>query len=699
MPERVPPLRVGAASAPEPAAETERRRSVRALRATALLRPWLWSVLTALAVTPPWLAGPVTHAPFGAPWFLGWLLVLSALFSLALALGRSAPESRAEPARRRCWAVLVFLLAYTGFVANYRTISAADNLPTRALPHAILSGQGFDLSSVLPERLHRHWSVTRADGALRSAYPVGTGLLVTPYYALARALDPRAAEVEASTAWHFEKHASALLCAFAIAWLFLGATDLAPTEGRRAFLALTLASSTPLLSAVSQGLWSQTGELFLSSLAVFALARRGSGPGGELASGLAMGAAFLCRPTALLLVPAVLCLALATACAVALNLHLSGHPLGAYARLNRAAKFWGLAGFEDRLAGVLFSPSRGLVWFFPALVLAAAFATLSWRRLSPRQRTTALASAATVGAVCLVTANNPRWWGGHSSGPRLLAELALPALLSSALVLRVGGRGTRAALIALLILQSVVHFRIYSVERAVTWNRTVQVDQNIEALWSVRDGLLAAAFLPDPEGRRRDGPYFPVATARSGNRRWTSLDLASVANADYGAPRPRREPFAAWHLHLPRLALEHAAGTRESGFSFLPPGRPNMIQLCSSEVVEHALPAERKLERIALVLSWRGTETPAGPVGRLTLVRDGGRDERRLLLLGREVFDPVSSLAAPTAAIVAGSRDDSDELARSVLVVRKGGAVRALRWQGPDRRDAGCLHVLAVSVQ
>lgn len=481
----------------------------------AVCRPAAWAVVAFAAALAPLVSAGDPEPPFGRPWYLGRLVALVAAMVALLVGARRLGAVLAPGVERRALAVLVFLVSYSVFVANQRTISSGDNLPTRALPLALLAGDGFDLARVVPVAEQRHYSLVRKDGELRSAFPVGTGLLATPYFALARALSPSAGELGSERAQGREKHLAALLSALAVALVFLAGAVVYPADGARALLALALATGTPVLTSLSQGLWSHTGEIFLAAVACFLVSRPRRERACELAAGVALGAAFLCRPTVVLLLPVVACFArrgfraaprlaagfAAVAGGAALvNWALWGNPLGAYAHLNAGERKWHLAGFSRRLMGVLASPSRGLAWFLPALVAALAIAALAWRRLAAERRTMLLASLATVASVVLLTAFYRNWWGGSSLGPRLLVELALPLFVLAALALTAGGRRARALLVALFLAQSLVHLRLYSSERAVRWYATVGVGpRSPAALFSLRDSLLAAAFVPDWE--------------------------------------------------------------------------------------------------------------------------------------------------------------------------------------------------------
>src|SRR5262249_13357800 len=78
------------------------------------------------------------------------------------------------------------------------------------------------------------------------------------------------------------------------------------------------------------------------------------------------------------------------------------------------------------LAGLLISPSRGLLVFSPFFVFVVLAIAPAWVRRRDQPLPLALGIGAL--ALLLVTAKWTIWWGGHSFGYRLLIEM-LPALM------------------------------------------------------------------------------------------------------------------------------------------------------------------------------------------------------------------------------------------------------------------------------
>ena len=85
--------------------------------------------------------------------------------------------------------------------------------------------------------------------------------------------------------------------------------------------------------------------------------------------------------------------------------------------------FFALTPLAEGLAGLLVSPSRGLFVYSPVLLFSLAGAAAVGRDGPPALR--ALAAGAAL--VFVLTSKWIMWWGGHTWGPRLLAD-TLPIL-------------------------------------------------------------------------------------------------------------------------------------------------------------------------------------------------------------------------------------------------------------------------------
>jgi hypothetical protein len=160
-----------------------------------------------------------------------------------------------------------------------------------------------------------------------------------------------------------------------------------------------------------------------------------------------------------------------------------------------------VASFDlSRLAGVVFSPSRGLLWFMPSALLLCFTPLLVWR-----DKKLLLASVVAVAAVAAAVAaigGTGHWWGGFSYGPRLL-QFALPAVALLALIAAEGAkhlyRPARTALLCLFAIlaawEAFVHIGGVSSPRGMMWNVSpVSVDASPERLWDWSDPQFLAAF-------------------------------------------------------------------------------------------------------------------------------------------------------------------------------------------------------------
>jgi hypothetical protein len=609
----------------------------------------------------------------------------------------------------------LFLVSFLGFMSNRATVTSGDNLATRVLPVSIALGAGFELQRVAPPEVAEQYAFQRIDGRLVARYPLGTGLASTPFYVAAQRLSGAgAARLIANL--RLEKAIAALATALAAVFLFAAARRVA-APGPSLLGALAFSFATPALPSLSQGLWSHTGETVFFAAGLALLATR-AGPARAAGAGAAFAYSALCRPTVILLTPIALPFLLALprrsrlllcaggaavlAAAGALQAHLYGSPFGAYLKFHSQSEYWSPAGFFERLAGVLASPSRGLLVFFPLLLFALALPTLA--RGNERARGLHPALLVSTAGVVLTNALFARWAGGHSLGPRLLAELALPTGLALALALR-ADRSRRVIAGALLLLgwQVALNLALQQSSRAMVWNARVFLGDNPEVLWSWRNSQLAAALVPDweyvddvPYRRRRARPD------PRGEPHWRAVSLDGQANARYDL-RPGEGPASG--AYLPRLAAAHAALSDPARFDLLPPGAPNVVRTCTAQLGPPIPVGLAGIEQLDTLILWRQQRPTAqvGPkVGHLRLVFDNRRVQRVALRVGRDVFD--TTLPRPEAApslqgLYAGGPLTADALVsqRFSLSARKR-TLAEIRIEGPPPSNPGCLDLLAISV-
>jgi hypothetical protein len=338
----------------------------------------------------------------------------------------------------------LFLIALGMYLANGRTLGAGDTLPAAYLPWSLLRHGTFDLGEfrilyegdagrAFPRLDGVPYYLQPRNGRLLSAYGPGAGVLATPIYA---PFVLAGAEPGPPWAALLEKLAAALITALSAVVLGLALTRVT-SLGWAFVIGLVYALGTSSLSVSGQGLWQHGPSQLCLALVLYCLARGGDDDRYFGIAGLPMAAAVAMRPTDLLLVlpsaawilvahprrrAAFVRWALVPTVAVlayyAKYVGLSDHGLG-----GTSAPVWALftqASWREGLAGVLVSPSRGLFVYSPVLVLSLLGIVRVWRS-GP-----AFGRALSVGPPLLVllTAKWVTWWGGHSWGPRLLADLA-----------------------------------------------------------------------------------------------------------------------------------------------------------------------------------------------------------------------------------------------------------------------------------
>ncbi len=477
------------------------------------LRTALAAAAGAFALLPLVLPDEV---PFnsGPPFTLG-LVIAFATAELYVALASRGLFGHPDAAGRRLtgadFGLLVLLPLYLLLIANGAFLTSGDNKATRLLGPLLVHEGSLDLS-LLPEfqREPDHYAAVKVGGRLLPSFPLGTGILTVPYAALASQSSGPDYPFELVNRW--ERHVSALFLAAAAAALFY-ALRRRYGDGPAVSTTLVFALATAAFSCVGQALYSTTGEVVLLAVALLLLVPPGRGAAATAGAGLALGGAFLCRPTALLpaaalclwlvpaarrrlLLPFLAALALSIGAAIALHVGLYGNVLGGYGLTNLLSSRWGQT-FGEGLLGVLVSPSRGALVWFPYL-FAVPFGIGSIRR-NPDVRALTGAALVSVLANLGLAAGYFKWWGGYSFGPRLTAEAA-PFFALLTLPLWLGFRRLpalgRGAILLLVAIAAGTQLLGVTSRPAVGWNVTVSVDQNRAALWSVRDSQLLAAWWP-----------------------------------------------------------------------------------------------------------------------------------------------------------------------------------------------------------
>lgn len=287
-----------------------------------------------------------------------------------------------------------------------------------------------------------------------SAFGPFAGLTAIPFAVVARWAGVRLYDNVAAT-WVIAKLTAAVLAAASVAFFYLIVAGYT-SRARALLLAGAYAVGTCIWTVSAQSLWQQTPEIFFLSLGLYYLLRDPVSWAQGAAAGLAFSLAAACRPTAAMVAVAAatslficnrrafaafaLAAIPATAAMLAYNMYYFGSPLefGQVVAGTQVAQF--KTGSPDvwqtplwlGAAGLLVSPSRGLLIYSPFLAIAFAGAVVAWK--DQRYRSLRFITVA-VPALWVPAFLWFDWWGGWTYGYRpivdsvpLLALLCVPAL-------------------------------------------------------------------------------------------------------------------------------------------------------------------------------------------------------------------------------------------------------------------------------
>ena len=393
--------------------------------------------------------------------------------------------------------LFLFALVLGIYLLNGRAIASGDTAPNRYLPVSILRDGSFYLDGFpflytpkVPYYV-RHFRDHYV-----SCYPVSGAVLAVPIY-LPAVLRGEAPE---SPVWtDLDKASAAVIVALSALFLYLALVQL--TTLRMALLVTaSYAFGTSSLSVSSQALWQHGPSQLGIAAALYFLVRGREAERWVGVSGLPLAFAVISRPTDLLLVaplgvyvllyhPKQVRRLLAFALPPLVfqlwyNATYQGSALWTQVPILRGEHWTGR--FWEGFSGLLLSPGRGLFVYSPIFLFSLVALARAWRKGGDP-----LLRAAGVGAllVVLVYCRWWPWWGGHTFGPRLLADLA-PVLAFGLYPLREGLNGSRPikAAFGAALLWSVATHSIGAFWDDIGWNAYPEdVDRAPRRLWSWTD--------------------------------------------------------------------------------------------------------------------------------------------------------------------------------------------------------------------
>jgi hypothetical protein len=342
--------------------------------------------------------------------------------------------------------LLIGLVCLVVYNINGRGITAGDTYPARYLPFAIVKYHTIFLNPVAKVAAQGRgdgafWMLPRPDGRIISMYPVAVPVLIAPLYLPAAGYlhlrgwtDGRLDHL----ARIMEKLSASLVAALSASLLYLLLRRRA-----RASIALLLTAAyafgTTTWAISSQALWQHGMATLLVIGALLLLTGTSTAPR-AIAAGLLCGLIAANRPPDAILAAAlgiyalfrasrrdrllfVAASALPLAAVLLYNLGVAGNVLGGYGLIGKAAFF-----SHDLLpgvAGLLFSPTRGLLVFSPFLLFLALAGLHMPRGREERVLTVAMIVAIVLQIMLYAKAD---WRGGLSWGPRYMTDF-LPFLI------------------------------------------------------------------------------------------------------------------------------------------------------------------------------------------------------------------------------------------------------------------------------
>jgi hypothetical protein len=423
---------------------------------------------------------------------------------------------------------LAFLVALATYFSTGQKMGSGDAIPSSLIPITVLLHGTTRLDEFTPT-LKEQWGhqlpyfLIQTPHGVRSVYPVTTGLLATPILALpilaiasTRSPSP---EQWLRYAHRLQFYAAAIITAASVAVFWIVCAHLGFGPWLRLGLTALYAFGSEAFCTSSQVLWEHgSGVLFTLIALLYFIRLNAASPKQFTASrtaamlSLAAAIAVAIRPTNVLLVGPLSMLALwkRPRLAVALvlpaaiigavlltyNLYYFDNILGGYGEFaaSHAAghETFNSGQFGVALTGLLFSPGRGLFFYFPFAAVALAVVVTQ-----PSLLRQPLPAALAFSILSIVTLFSfyVDWMAGWSFGPRYLTEIEPLILILAGIAWRSLPAATQRPLSLLcfgvllpysVFVQSVGSYSI----KPILWNQDHEHDA-ARAVWYLRDNPIA----------------------------------------------------------------------------------------------------------------------------------------------------------------------------------------------------------------
>jgi hypothetical protein len=449
--------------------------------------------------------GPITvHARYVLKSLLLCLaFALANAYANGIRRGLSLFESLRSP-------MVLFLFSILVYSLNGNTLYSGDTVPARFLPLSLVKEFDFDLDEfpfLYEPKFPYYLQVSQ--GHVVSGYPPWVSVLALPVYiapALAK-IDPTSPLME-----DLEKRAAMLITAVSVVILHFALRRVTPAKNAW-FITVVYAFGTSSFSISSQALWQHgPAQLFLA-LTIFCFVKGLQTPRFLSYAGFTLGCMVIVRPVNLLVALPLTMYVVHTQRAQIFGFLLTGSiPLLlslAYNTFYFGSPFIAAIGpvvlsaasgtqlslfntpFLAGMAGVLVSPSVGLLVYSPVFMFSVVGMVMTWGQ----SKYLYLRYLSIAPLPLLLTVSKwSGWWGGSSYGPRLLADVTplLCFLLYPAVHYCEGKKALKYALIGLAIVSIGMHAigagrDRHRVPGEKTWTEFYEIGRHPERLWSWTD--------------------------------------------------------------------------------------------------------------------------------------------------------------------------------------------------------------------
>jgi hypothetical protein len=327
--------------------------------------------------------------------------------------------------------ILLFAFSLGVFFINYRYNVTGDTAPAELLPISLINESNFDFNEFSKDSGYGYW-FTSYEGRTVSKYPIVPGLLNLPVYLIAHS---KGVDLYTQRGWLSQISAS-IIAALSAVFMYLCLTNLCKKNTAILFT-FAFVFGTTVWSVASTGMWQHGPSVLFITIALALITR--SKTNLPAYAGFFVGMAVFNRPTNIVI-------ALPLTAYVFFKERENLKYFLFFAAIPAICLFWysytyfgsitalgqGNGGADEfstplltGLAGILFSPNRGILAFSPMFIFGLVY--LAWaftKKAKPIEPYIAIALI----LIVLVYAKWRMWWGGWSFGYRIVTE-SVPLLI------------------------------------------------------------------------------------------------------------------------------------------------------------------------------------------------------------------------------------------------------------------------------